>query len=68
MTFGRRLHYLLICVTKCWMAEANDSTASSGIYYIKMPTLSHYECLSFLILSASFKEIERVDPGEKAKA
>jgi hypothetical protein len=33
--------------------QPNDSTASSGVYYIKMPTLSHNAVLPFPILSPS---------------
>ena len=48
--------------------KANDSTGFGVVYYIKMPTLSHYGGLPFPILSASKKGFVGVETGTKAKA
>jgi hypothetical protein len=48
--------------------KANDSTGFRPVYYIKMPTLSHYRLPRFPILSASKNGFVGVETGTEAKA
>jgi hypothetical protein len=48
--------------------KRNDSTGFSRVYYIKMPTLSHYEQARFPILSGLKKGFICVETATKTKA
>jgi hypothetical protein len=48
--------------------KRNDSTGFSLVYYIKMPTLSHYESTRFPILSPLKKGFMSVETATKTKA
>jgi len=47
--------------------QANDSKAFRIVYYIKMPTLSHYASPPFSILSASKRDLVALKPQQKQK-
>ena len=47
--------------------KANDSTGFSAFYYIKMPTLSHYEMAAFPILSPSKRNLLALKSQQKQK-
>jgi len=49
------------------LPEANDSTAFGAVYYIKMPTLSHYKGLPFPILSALKRDLLSLNQEQKQK-
>ena len=47
--------------------QANDSTGFEAVYYIKMPTLSHYADRPFPILSALKRNLPALKPQQKQK-
>ena len=47
--------------------QANDSTGFEPVYYIKMPTLSHYADRPFPILSALKRNLPALKPQQKQK-